>query len=75
VVQDGMATRRLVALGVRTPGLVEVRSGVEAGEQVVVGGQERLAEGAPVQAKVIDRTRATPSEVNAGEAAGKDTAS
>ena len=75
VVQDGKATRRQVELGVRTPGLVEVRSGVEAGEQVVVGGQERLAEGAPVQAKVIDRTRATPSEVNAGEAAGKDTAS
>jgi membrane fusion protein (multidrug efflux system) len=75
VVQDGKATRRQVELGGRTPGLVEVRSGVEAGEQVVVGGQERLAEGAPVQAKVIDRTRATPSEVNAGEAAGKDTAS
>jgi membrane fusion protein (multidrug efflux system) len=75
VVQDGKATRRQVELGVRTPGLVDVRSGVEAGEQVVVGGQERLAEGAPVQAKVIDRTRATPSEVNAGEAAGKDTAS
>ncbi|HET7239984.1 MAG TPA: efflux RND transporter periplasmic adaptor subunit [Gemmatimonadales bacterium] len=75
VVQNGKATRRQVELGVRTPGLVEVRSGVEAGEQVVVGGQERLAEGAPVQAKVIDRTRATPSEVNAAAAAGKDTAS
>jgi membrane fusion protein, multidrug efflux system len=75
VVQNGKATRRQVELGVRTPGLVEVRSGVESGEQVVVGGQERLAEGAPVQPKVIDRTRATPSEVNAAAAAGKDTAS
>jgi membrane fusion protein (multidrug efflux system) len=75
VVQNGKATRRQVELGVRTPGLVEVRSGVEAGEQVVVGGQERLAEGAPVQPKVIDRTPATPSEVNAAEPGGKDTAS
>ncbi len=75
VVQNGKATRRQVELGVRTPGLVEVRSGVESGEQVVVGGQERLAEGAPVQPKVIDRTRPSPPEVDATGAAGKDTAS
>ncbi len=56
VVVDGKATRRQVELGVRTPGFVEVRSGVEAGEQVVVGGQERLAEGAPAAATVLDRT-------------------
>ena len=75
VVQNGKATRRQVELGVRTPGLVEVRTGVESGEQVVVGGQERLAEGAPVQPKVIDRTRPAPPEVDATGAAGKDTAS
>jgi membrane fusion protein, multidrug efflux system len=75
VVQNGKATRRQVELGVRTPGLVEVRSGVESGEQVVVGGQERLAEGAPVQPKVIDRTRPAPPESDATGAAGKDTAS
>ena len=75
VVQNGKATRRQVELGVRTPGLVEVRSGVESGEQVVVGGQERLAEGAPVQPKVIDRTRPASPEVGAAGAAGKDTAS
>ncbi|HKU62127.1 MAG TPA: efflux RND transporter periplasmic adaptor subunit [Gemmatimonadales bacterium] len=75
VVQGGKATRRQVELGVRTPGLVEVRSGVESGEEVVVGGQERLAEGAPVQAKVVDRTRTGPPEVEAAGAAGKDTAS
>jgi len=55
--------------------LVEVRSGVESGEQVVVGGQERLAEGAPVQPKVIDRTRPASPEADAAGAAGKDTAS
>ncbi len=56
VVVDGKAVRRQIELGVRTPGFVEARSGVEAGEQVVVAGQERLAEGAPVAPKVLDRT-------------------
>jgi len=55
VVADGKATRRQVELGVRTPGFVEVKSGVERAEQVVVGGQERLAEGAPVQATLVQR--------------------
>jgi membrane fusion protein, multidrug efflux system len=56
VTADGKATRREIELGVRTPGFVEARTGVQAGEQVVVGGQERLAEGAPVMAKVVDRS-------------------
>jgi membrane fusion protein (multidrug efflux system) len=57
VVNQGKATRRQVDLGVRTPGFVEARTGVEPAEQVVVGGQERLGEGAPVMAKVVDRSR------------------
>ena len=61
VVSDGKATRRQVDLGVRTPGFVEARTGVEAGEQVVVGGQERLAEGAPVAATLVDRGPARPA--------------
>lgn len=55
VIADGKATRRQVELGVRTPGFVEVVSGVEDKEQVVVGGQERLAEGAPVNATLVQR--------------------
>src|SRR5213594_2891102 len=55
VVSDGKAERRSVALGVRTPGFVELTSGVEAGAQVVVGGLELLAPGVPVRAKVVDR--------------------
>lgn len=62
VVADGKATRRQVELGVRTPGYVEVRSGVAADEQVVVGGQERLGEGAPVAAKTVDRTPSRATE-------------
>ena len=65
VVTDGKATRRQVQLGVRTPGFVEVKSGVENNEQVVVGGQERLAEGAPVQAQLVDRRPARGREETA----------
>src|SRR5437667_1037692 len=62
VVSDGKALRRSVTLGVRTPGFVEVSTGVDAGAQVVVGGLELLAPGAPVQAKLVDRVpRAAPA--------------
>jgi hypothetical protein len=44
-----------VTLGVRVPGFVEVREGVAAGEQVVVGGLERLFEGVAVQANQVER--------------------
>jgi membrane fusion protein (multidrug efflux system) len=47
-VADGKASRRVVQLGARSQGVVEILSGVEAGEQVVVGGLERMQEGAPV---------------------------
>ena len=62
VVTDGKAARRQVGLGVRTPGFVEITSGVDAGEKVVVGGQERLFEGAAVMAKEVDRKPARPVE-------------
>jgi membrane fusion protein (multidrug efflux system) len=55
VVVDGKADRRTVVLGQRSPGYVELLSGVKAGEQVVVGGQERLAPGAPVMPRVLNR--------------------
>lgn len=47
-VVNGKASRRLVELGARAPGVVEVTSGVAAGEVVVVGGLERMGEGMPV---------------------------
>lgn len=54
-VVEGATTRRQVELGIRMPGLVEIRNGVEAGEQVVVGGLERLSEGTPVMAMPVER--------------------
>lgn len=47
-VVDGKASRRVVRLGARARGMVEVVAGVEAGEPVVVGGLERMAEGMAV---------------------------
>ncbi len=47
-VADGKASRRVVQLGVRQQGIVEIVSGVRAGEAVVVGGLERMAEGMAV---------------------------
>lgn len=55
VVQGDKATRREVELGVRTPGFVEVRRGIDAGDRVVVGGLERLSEGAAVRATEVQR--------------------
>jgi membrane fusion protein, multidrug efflux system len=55
VAADGKADRREVTLGVRTRGFVEVRSGVKAGELVVVGGAERLFPGAPLAPKTVER--------------------
>lgn len=47
-VVDGKASRRVVELGARSQGVVEVLTGVRAGEQIVVGGLERMAEGMAV---------------------------
>jgi membrane fusion protein, multidrug efflux system len=49
VVEEGRARRVEVTLGLRTPGEVEVREGVETGALVVVAGQQRLRDGVPVQ--------------------------
>jgi membrane fusion protein (multidrug efflux system) len=66
VVIEGRATRRVVSLGVRTPGFVEITDGVSEGEQVVVGGVEKMSEGAPVAPKVVQRTRRVRTDSAAG---------
>ena len=49
VVEDGKARERVLTLGLRTAeGLVEVRGGLKAGEQLVVRGAEALRDGLPV---------------------------
>ncbi len=51
VTEDGKARLRLLQVGLRTEtGLVEVISGLKAGETVIVEGSDRLADGVAVQA-------------------------
>ncbi len=49
VVRDGRARRQEVKLGLRLPGEVEVREGLNAGEPVVVRGIQRLRNDLPVR--------------------------
>jgi membrane fusion protein (multidrug efflux system) len=49
VVVDGKVQRRVVKLGERQPGAVEIIAGLEAGETVVTAGQMKLYEGAAVR--------------------------
>jgi membrane fusion protein, multidrug efflux system len=52
VVADGIAHERVLELGLRTSdGLVEVRSGLQPAESLVVRGSEALRDGAPVAVK------------------------
>jgi membrane fusion protein (multidrug efflux system) len=69
-VADGKASRRVVQLGARSQGVVEVLSGVQPGELVVVGGLERMAEGMPLAAQPRGSTKGGTVPPNA-EAAGQ----
>ena len=53
VVADGKAQRREVRIGARRPGSVEVLAGLNAGEQVVVEGTQKVRDGVPVRTTEI----------------------
>jgi len=62
VVKEGKADRREVTVGVRTAGWVEILGGgLDAGDQVVVGGLDRLFPGAAVMPQVVERHRGAPA--------------
>lgn len=63
-VANGRASRRVVQLGARSQGVVEVVSGVRAGEQVVVAGLERMAEGMPIAPRPRVAPRDGPASVS-----------
>jgi membrane fusion protein (multidrug efflux system) len=50
VIEEGVANQRTVTIGDRKPGWVEIVSGLEAGEEIVVVGQMKLYPGAAVRA-------------------------
>jgi len=47
-IKDGRAERRQIQIGTRKPGLVEVREGLEAGEQVITHGTHKIRPGQEV---------------------------
>jgi membrane fusion protein (multidrug efflux system) len=62
VVEGGVARKREVTLGRREPGFVEVTSGINAGDHVVVEGTIKLRDGAPArEAGAAPPATATPS--------------
>jgi membrane fusion protein, multidrug efflux system len=59
VVEDGKAAERTLILGLRTAdGQVEVKSGLQPGEALVVRGTEALTDGAPVK---VEKQMAPPA--------------
>ncbi|MBM3738090.1 MAG: efflux RND transporter periplasmic adaptor subunit [Acidobacteria bacterium] len=50
VVDSGKASRKKVGIGYESEGMIEVRSGVKNGQQVVIAGQGGLKEGSKIKA-------------------------
>ncbi len=68
VVEDGKARERVLSLGLRTSeGLVEVRGGLAAGEELVIRGAEALRDGLPVR---VSAPGAAPTAASRPEARG-----
>ena len=66
VVEDGKARERVLTLGLRTTeGLVEVRGGLKAGEELVIRGAEALRDGLPVRVSASGAAPVAPSRPEA----------
>ncbi len=77
LVVDGKAKLTPVTLGMRQPGFVEIASGLKDGDVVIVTGQMKIGDGAPVTpvaAPVGAASAATPGSVGAASAATPGTA-
>jgi multidrug efflux system membrane fusion protein len=71
VVEDGKARLHQIQIGLRTgTGLVEVVSGVKAGDVVVVEGSDRLGDGMPVQPVTPAGAASRGAPASDGRAAG-----
>lgn len=66
------AEKRLVELGARIPGRVEVLSGLSAGEQIVTHGTLKVRPGMPVRIKAVDDgSRPVEELIRAEQTAGR----
>lgn len=70
VVEDGVAYRRNVTLGYEEDDRVEVTSGLEASDRVIVVGQDGLTDATPVQILAGPGAEETPVRTAAGGAPG-----
>jgi membrane fusion protein (multidrug efflux system) len=70
VVADGRAQRREVRIGGRRPGSVEIISGLEPGDDVVVEGTQKIRDGSPVTAteRVVEAPPASDDTAHAARA-------
>ncbi|SVB68528.1 uncharacterized protein METZ01_LOCUS221382, partial [marine metagenome] len=53
------AIQRPIVLGERRPGEVEILEGVTSGEAVIIGGVQKVRDGAKVKPRQVDRAAAT----------------
>jgi membrane fusion protein (multidrug efflux system) len=51
VIQNGKALRRKVETGIEDAGRIQITKGIQAGEQVITAGNEKLKDGAEVQVR------------------------
>ena len=58
VTHDGVVEQRRVKLGLQTPEMVEIKSGLTEGEVVVVGSRGGIQPGQKVQAKITELSKA-----------------
>lgn len=61
-IEQGIAHLVPVTLGTRLPGRVEVTSGLAPGDVVVISGQMKLGDGAPVRISTAEDTTAAPAD-------------
>lgn len=68
-VVDGKAKLVPVTIGMRTPGLVEITSGLKDGDTVIVAGIQKIGDGAPVAPKPATDAAAPAAAASAAPAA------
>lgn len=66
VIEAGKAVRRIVQVGIEQGRRVQVLQGIEAGEQVVVVGNENLKDGAPVRVAGVRQGDRQPDQGPSG---------
>lgn len=59
LVVSGKVERRLVTIGARSRGVVEVADGLRGGELVITRGIQKVRDGQPVQAEIVNGAAAT----------------